>query len=70
MPDVVNSKLPPLNHTDYEAINKDLRDLARILSELEVAQAAEVDCSDMIQGCKYLLDKNQKLKAAAFPHAP
>lgn len=70
MPDQVQSKLPPLNHADYEAINKDLRDLQRIMSELEVAQAAEVDCADMIQGCKFLIDKNMKVKAAAFPHAP
>jgi hypothetical protein len=63
-------KAGPLTDKDYEAINKQLNDLAD--AQLAIVKAAQAGCdvSDHKGHCDFLQKKLESIKAIYFPQRP
>jgi hypothetical protein len=66
----VETKMPGMTSADYEQTNKDLRDLARLLTEIQTALEGGVPCESQCQTCKFAIAEIEKFKRASWPHAP
>lgn len=61
---------PPLNDTDYHAINKQLENLARLQQDIAQAIAAGCDASEQNSHCLYLKQQLEQIKRVYFPNKP
>jgi hypothetical protein len=61
---------PPMTEKDYTDCNAALRDILRVIDELETALRGGAPCADQINGLKELQAMYEKWKSAYFPDRP
>lgn len=61
---------PPMTDKDYTDCNAALKDIHRVLGELETALAGGAPCEGQIDGLRELKAQYEKWKAAYWPDRP
>jgi hypothetical protein len=60
----------PLTDKQYEQINQQMLNLARLQQDIDQAKTAGIQCDEHDQNCQYLQGRLSQIKKAYFPNRP